>query len=88
MTKADGSNKYSKVDFAKAMKIVPRSNTACERIYSKVNNIKTNKRYRFKNQYVFAILHVKRAVKEQNGCIHFTPSNKPLKIVQSSASFI
>ncbi|XP_073947802.1 uncharacterized protein [Choristoneura fumiferana] len=79
ITKADGSKKYQHlVDFAKAMMIMPMSNTACERIFSQVNNIKTELRNRFKNEHVSAILHVKQAVKEQDGCVNFTPSKNML----------
>lgn len=53
MTKIDGTRKYSNlVDFAKSMMILPMSNTACERIFSQVNNIKTDKRNIFKNHHV------------------------------------
>lgn len=85
MTKADGTKKYSHlVDFTKAMMILPMSNTACERIFSQMNNIKTNLRNKFQNEHVSAILHVKQAVKEQDRCVNFTPSKHMIKMAQNS----
>lgn len=87
MTNADGSKKYTQlVDFAKAMMILPMSNTACERIFSQVNNIKTDQRNRFKNEHVSAILHVKQAVKERDGCINFTPTKNMVQASQNSTA--
>lgn len=82
---ADGTKKYSHlVDFVKAMLILPMSNTACERLFSQMNNIKTDLRNKFKNEHVAAILHVKQAVQEQGGCVNFTPSNNMIKNAQNS----
>lgn len=55
--------------------ILLTSNTACDHLFSQINNIKTDTRNKFKNEHVVAILHVKQAVKEQDGCINLTPSD-------------
>lgn len=61
------------------------SNTACERLFSQMNNIKTDMRNKFKNEHVAAILHVKQAVKEQDGCVNFKPTKEMIKNAQNSA---
>lgn len=86
ITNADGTKKYLHiVDFAKAMLVLPMSNTACERLFSQMNNIKTDMRNKFKNEHVAAILHVKQAVKEQDGCVNFKPTKEMIKNAQNSA---
>lgn len=57
--------------------ILPMSKTACERLFSPMNNIKTE---------LAEILHVKQAVKEQCGCVNFTPSKNMVKVAQSSTA--
>lgn len=53
---------------------IPYSNAICERIFSKVNLIKTNLRNKFLTDTMSNIILASEAVKESGGCVKFQPS--------------
>lgn len=59
--------------------ILPFSNASVERLFSDLNNIKTDNRNRLKTDTVVALLATKDGIKSQGGCLKFNPSDKMLK---------
>jgi len=84
MRNGDGTLKYQRLSLlVNSIMALPISNTACERIFSQVNLVKTERRNRFGNDHISAILQVKDGIKEAT-CVNFCPSRK--MIVSASDS--
>ncbi|KAI4455591.1 hat family dimerization domaincontaining protein-related [Holotrichia oblita] len=60
--------------------VLPFSNAPCERIFSDLNNIKTDKRNNMVSSTITALLHTKQGIKESDGVIKFEPSPEMLRI--------
>ena len=54
---------------------LPVSNSDAERLFSKVNLIKTDIRNKLKTKSVAALIHMAEAVKEQESCFLFKPTD-------------
>lgn len=59
--------------------ILPFSNASVERIFSTLNNIKSENRNKLGRDSLVAILHTKGGVKSEGGIIAFEPNNQMLK---------
>ena len=64
--------------FALQILFLPVSNTDAERIFSKVNLIKTDIRNSLNTKSVEALILISEAVKEQAACFTFKPSDAML----------
>lgn len=58
--------------------ILPFSNASVERIFSDLNNIKTDNRSRLDTSNITALLHTKEGIKELNGLLNFEPTPEML----------
>ncbi|XP_045485543.1 uncharacterized protein LOC123689456 [Pieris rapae] len=77
---SNGNLKYVYVsNFVKGLLCLPMSNAACERIFSKINLLKTKTRNRFTNKHVASILHVKQGISEHGDCVSFQPTKEMIK---------
>lgn len=61
-------------NFALDVLCVPHSNAECERIFSKINLVKTKPRNRLNNKSLNGCLLTAQAVKEQTNCLNFAPT--------------
>jgi len=57
---------------------LPHSNAQCERIFRKINRMKTNVRNKLITPIVSATLMTSECIKQQGTCINFIPSKKML----------
>lgn len=60
--------------------ILPFSNASVERIFSNLNNIKTDTRNKLGRERLASILHTKQAVKDSGGIVSFQPSKTMLNV--------
>lgn len=63
---------------------LPHSNATCERIFSKVNLIKTKTRNKLITDTVNGLLLSSQCVREHKSCVLFTPTDKMISYVQNS----
>ena len=70
--------------FAQNILSLPTSNADAERIFSKMNLIKTKIRNRLLTSTQAALAIVYETVKREGGCGHFEPTAKMIKVVQRS----
>ena len=67
--------------FALNMLALPVSNTDCERLFSKLNLIKTDIRNQLSPETLRAILYLAEAVKEQEACCEFLQPESLIDVV-------
>lgn len=72
--------------FALSALLIPHSNADCERIFSKINNIKTKYRNRLITSTVNGVLLADQAVKKSGStcCNNFKPSSNMYDLMNSS----
>ena len=68
--------------FALNVLSLPTSNADAERIFSKMNLIKTKIRNRLSTSTQAALATVSETVKREGGCVQFEPTAKMIKVVQ------
>ena len=62
----------------------PHSNASCERVFSKVNNIKTKSRNRFITKTINGYLLAKECVATFDDCVKFEPNKDMLSRMTSA----
>lgn len=70
--------------FALSVLCLPHSNATCERIFSKINSVKTKSRNKLITSTVSATVMTSECVKTNRNCISFQPSNEMYKRMTSS----
>lgn len=69
-------------DFALTTLCLPHANADCERIFSRINCIKTKLRNKLKTDTINGLLHTKEHLSHTDkNCVNFEPSKKMLTMV-------
>ena len=71
-------------EFALYALVVPHSNASCERVFSKVNRIKTKPRNRLITGTLNGLMHTSECVKMAGGCASFKPTTTMLRSMTTS----
>lgn len=75
-------------DFALSVLCLPHSNADCERVFSKVNDIKTKQRNRLITPTINGALLTKQCIKggrhENKNCVNFIPTKRMLSSITSA----
>jgi hypothetical protein len=71
-------------EFALDALVVPHSNASCERVFSKVNLIKTKPRNRLITGTLNGLMHTSECVKMAGGCASFKPTTTMLRSMTTS----
>jgi hypothetical protein len=67
--------------FAMNVLSLPHSSASCERVFSKVNLIKTKSRNKLLTSTLNGILLSSQRMNLENGCVNFKPTNKMVQVV-------
>jgi hypothetical protein len=79
-----GENEFKEIaQFALDVMVLPHSSASCERVFSKVNLMKTKSRNKLQTPVLNGLLHTDQSVKRR-GCYNFEPSQSMLKSMTSS----
>ena len=83
-----GENEFAFLSqFALDALCLPHSNADCERVFSKVNLIKTKTRNRFLTEIINGSLLAAQCVKEKGDCIAFIPTDDMLSRMTSGTLY-
>lgn len=74
-------------EFALDALLFPHSNASCERVFSKVNLIKTKPRNQLITDTLNGLMHTSECVKMAGGCVNFKPTTMMLRSMTTSALY-